>query len=88
MWWQREDLLQNIPLPLLGFAAPPELCVAVAADHQLNIRLCSHRALGTEHSAASPGSGLCPSGLGDIVLGMCVILVIIHCSSAGVLPHF
>lgn len=88
VWWQREALLQNIPLPLLGSAAPPGVCVAVAAEHQLSISLWSHRALGTERSAASPGSGLCPSGLGDIVLGMCVILIIMHSSSAGVLPHF
>lgn len=44
--------------------------------------------LGTEHSVASPGTGLCPTVLGDIVLCLSVILMVIHYSSAGILPHF
>ncbi|KAI1242624.1 hypothetical protein IHE44_0000160 [Lamprotornis superbus] len=74
MWCggREQSYCRTYPISLLEFAAPPEVCVAVAAEHQAVFT--RDRALGTEHSVASPGTGLCPTGLGDIVLGISVIL--------------
>lgn len=84
-------------ISLLGFAASPEFYFPAATEHvapssELAGHLAQHqtvlrrdRPLVTEDFVASRGTGLCPAAccwLRNTVLRVCVILIIMHYSSA------